>query len=106
MVHAPSLGEKNSNRFAVAGERHKCSSICDSPVVVPVSDSNVFQFVADTGMSSQAANLQATKKKEIEESSFRGFYKTHRGFCLATPFLYMKVSTTYTNFMRIITTCV
>ena len=76
-MHAPSLGEMKRLEYAVAGERHKCSQICVSPVAVPVSDSNVSQFVADTGTSSQAKILQSASKKEIEASSFRGFYKTH-----------------------------
>ena len=97
VVHAPSLGEKK--RLGVCGCRGETQMffICGSPVAVPVSDSIVLQFVADTGTSSHAANLQAASKKEVEESSFQGFYKTPRGFYLTTTLLYMNISTPYTN---------
>ena len=69
VVHAPSLGEKKTIR--VAGVRHKCSPICGSPVAVPVSDSNVPQFVADTGTCSQAEVLQGARDKEMVEYVLR-----------------------------------
>ena len=67
MMHTPSLGEKNWSGFAGCRGETQMFFICGSPVFVPVSDSNVPQFVADTGTCSQAEILQGARNKEIAE---------------------------------------
>ena len=71
MMHTPSLGEKNWSGFAGCRGETQMFFICGSPVSVPVSDSNVPQFVADTGTCSQAEILQAAGNKEIAEYVLR-----------------------------------